>query len=98
MCLKRFYLSGQRTFGDHGCEVIVRSTVQLLKEQLGDIKVLVPSDDVECDSAQWPEADKPSLYATVYPILGVFPTLSHSASDSETCGIPIPCQPGGECK
>ena len=54
--MKHFYLSGQRTFGNRGCEAIVRSTVQLLKEQLGDIKVLVPSDDIERDSAQWPEA------------------------------------------
>ena len=54
--MKRYYLSGQRTFGNRGCEAIVRSTVQLLKEQLGDIKVLVPSDDIERDSAQWPEA------------------------------------------
>ncbi len=54
--MKRFYLSGQRTFGNRGCEAIVRSTVELLKEQLGNIKVLVPSDDIERDSAQWPEA------------------------------------------
>lgn len=54
--MKRFYLTGQRTFGNRGCEAIVRSTVLLLKEQLGDIKVLVPSNDIERDSAQWPEA------------------------------------------
>lgn len=54
--MKRFYLTGQRTFGNRGCEAIVRSTVRLLQEQLGKIEVLVPSDDIERDSAQWPEA------------------------------------------
>jgi colanic acid/amylovoran biosynthesis protein len=54
--VKRFYLSGQRTFGNRGCEAIVRSTVGLLREQFGDIEVLVPSADIASDSAQWPEA------------------------------------------
>lgn len=56
--MKRFYLSGQRTFGNRGCEAIVRSTVGLLREQLGDIEVLVPSSNIELDSAQWPQADR----------------------------------------
>ena len=54
--MKRFYLSGQRTFGNRGCEAIVRSTVGLLREQFGDVEVLVPSADIPSDSAQWPEA------------------------------------------
>ncbi|MEI7035744.1 polysaccharide pyruvyl transferase family protein [Fulvimonas yonginensis] len=54
--MKRFYLSGQRTFRNRGCEAIVRSTVALLKEQFGDIEVLVPSVNIARDSAQWPDA------------------------------------------
>jgi len=54
--MKSFYLSGQRTFENRGCEAIVRSTVQLLKKYFGEIKVLVPSNDIARDSAQWPEA------------------------------------------
>jgi len=54
--VKRFYLSGQRTFGNRGCEAIVRSTVGMLREQFGDMEVLVPSADIASDSAQWPEA------------------------------------------
>ncbi|MEO5830555.1 MAG: polysaccharide pyruvyl transferase family protein [Rhodanobacter sp.] len=54
--MKRFYLSGQRTFGNRGCEAIVRSTVGLLREQFGEVEVLVPSADIASDSAQWPEA------------------------------------------
>lgn len=54
--MKRFYLTGHRTFGNRGCEAIVRSTVAALRRTYGDVKALVPSDDSEGDSAQWPEA------------------------------------------
>ncbi len=54
--MKKFYLTGHRTFGNRGCEAIVRSTVKLLREQLGDIKVLIPSDDIPRDANHWPEA------------------------------------------
>jgi len=52
----KFYLSGQRTFSNRGCEAIVRSTVALLRECFGDIEVLVPSDDIPRDQLQWPDA------------------------------------------
>ncbi len=35
----------------------MRSTVALLREQFGDIEVLVPSSNIPEDHAQWPEAD-----------------------------------------
>lgn len=54
--MKSFYLSGQRTFGNRGCEAIVRSTVDLLRAQFGEIRVLVPSVHIERDRAQWPDA------------------------------------------
>src|SRR4051812_585579 len=54
--MKRFYLTGQRTFGNRGCEAIVRSTVGLLKARFGQVEVMVPSADIRLDSAQWPEA------------------------------------------
>ena len=54
--MKSFYFSGQRTFGNRGCEAIVRSTVALLRAQFGDIRALVPSVHVERDRAQWPDA------------------------------------------
>lgn len=54
--VKTFYLSGQRTFGNRGCEAIVRSTVGLLRAQFGDVQVLVPSVDIARDRAQWPDA------------------------------------------
>ncbi|UGB38510.1 polysaccharide pyruvyl transferase family protein [Frateuria soli] len=54
--MKRFYLSGQRTFRNRGCEAIVRSTVALLRDQFGEVEVLVPSTNIARDSAQWPDA------------------------------------------
>lgn len=54
--MKRFYLSGQRTFGNRGCEAIVRSTVGLLVDQFGEVEVLVPSVDIASDRMQWPDA------------------------------------------
>ena len=54
--MKRFYLTGHRTFGNRGCEAIVRSTVGLLCKQFSAVEVLVPSDDVPRDAAQWSDA------------------------------------------
>ena len=54
--MKRFFLTGHRSFGNRGCEAIVRSIVQLLNEQLGETDVLVPSDDIKRDIVQWPDA------------------------------------------
>lgn len=54
--MKRFYLTGHKTFGNRGCEAIVRSTVAALRKVYGEVEVLVPSDYIEQDSAQWPEA------------------------------------------
>jgi colanic acid/amylovoran biosynthesis protein len=54
--MKRFYLTGQRSFGNRGCEAIVRSTVVALKRTLPCVEVLIPSDDIGRDSRQWPEA------------------------------------------
>ncbi|MCX7113990.1 MAG: polysaccharide pyruvyl transferase family protein [Proteobacteria bacterium] len=54
---KRIYLTGQNNFGNRGCEALVRSTVALLRRQLGgDVKVRVPSNDIVRDSAQWPDS------------------------------------------
>lgn len=52
----RVYLTGQRTFGNRGCEAIVRSTITTLQDTFGNVQILVPSDDIERDSKQWPEA------------------------------------------
>ena len=55
--MKTIYLSGQNNFGNRGCEALVRSTVGLLREHLGEVRVLVPSLAPRRDHAQWPEAE-----------------------------------------
>lgn len=54
----KLYFSGQRSFGNRGCEALVRSTVLLARRADPAINVMVPSDDPKADSAQWLEADE----------------------------------------
>jgi colanic acid/amylovoran biosynthesis protein len=69
--VKRFYLAGQNNFGNRGCEALVRSTLQLLKAEFGNVEVLVPSYRPDLDAKQWPEAASEGcqfVRATPYPI------------------------------
>jgi polysaccharide pyruvyl transferase WcaK-like protein len=56
--MKRFYLSGQNNFGNRGCEALVRSTLELLKAEFGEVEVLVPSYRPDMDVKQWPDAEQ----------------------------------------
>lgn len=56
--MRRFYLSGQNNFGNRGCEALVRSTLELLKAEFGDVEVLVPSYRPDLDTKQWPDAEQ----------------------------------------
>lgn len=69
--MKRFYLSGQNNFGNRGCEALVRSTLEALRAEFGEVEVLVPSYRIDLDSKQWPDADKLGcrfVRAAPYPI------------------------------
>lgn len=54
--LKKFYLTGQASFGNRGCEALVRSTVGMLREEFPDAQIFVPSTNIDLDARQWPEA------------------------------------------
>jgi colanic acid/amylovoran biosynthesis protein len=56
--MTRIYLTGHTSFGNRGCEAIVRSTVKLLEQHLGRCQIYVPSADIARDRAQWPQADE----------------------------------------
>jgi len=58
----RFYLTGQNTFGNRGCEAIVRSTVSMLNQTFGKVEVLVPSSDIVRDNKQWPDAGRQGVH------------------------------------
>ena len=65
--MKRFYLTGHRSFGNRGCEAIVRSTAALLKSRFGEIELVVPSENIALDSAQWPNAEEAGVtFVPVY--------------------------------
>lgn len=55
--MKSFYLTGQTSFGNRGCEAIVRSTVKLLQQNFGACRIYVPSSDIAGDRVQWPKAE-----------------------------------------
>jgi len=59
--VKKFYLTGQRTFGNRGCEAIVRSTALLLKKCFGEVTIFVPSDIICRDMKQWPDANNDGI-------------------------------------
>jgi colanic acid/amylovoran biosynthesis protein len=50
----KFYLAGQQTFGNRGCEALVRSISGIVREQIPDATFLIPSFDPARDGAQWP--------------------------------------------
>lgn len=52
----KIYLTGQNNFGNRGCEALVRSTVDVVRERIPGCTFRVPSLDIARDSAQWPEA------------------------------------------
>lgn len=86
--MKRFYLSGHDNFGNRGCEALVRSTVELLKAEFGEIEVLVPSYRPDLDGKQWPAAEQSGcrfVRAMPYPLIlkiwgrarRLFPFIKH---------------------
>lgn len=69
--MKRFYLAGQNNFGNRGCEALVRSTLQLLQDEFGEVEILVPSYRLDLDGKQWPNAPAAGCHfvrASPYPI------------------------------
>lgn len=52
----QFYLSGQTTFGNRGCEALVRGTAAMLQERLGDVQLMCPLDNPAAEARQWPQA------------------------------------------
>ena len=65
-----FYLTGQLTLGNRGCEAIVRSTLAILKQEFGEVKILVPSNDIERDVEQWKNHEMDGVFFT--PIYNKF--------------------------
>lgn len=69
----RIYLTGQNNFGNRGCEALVRSTVQVIREKLGDVEFLVPALNADLDRRQWPDAAASGVrFVSSPPLPGLF--------------------------
>ncbi len=53
----KFYFAGHSTFGNRGCEALIRSTVALVRGELPQARFVVPSSAIELDQRQWPQAE-----------------------------------------
>jgi polysaccharide pyruvyl transferase WcaK-like protein len=53
----KFYYAGQSSFGNRGCEALVRTTTDLLRSRYSDSRFYTPSTHPELDQRQWPEAE-----------------------------------------
>ena len=52
------FLSGQRDFGNRGCEAIVRSTTSILRNVFPGAEIIVPTTDKARDLSLWPKASE----------------------------------------
>lgn len=52
----KYLFAGHTTFGNRGCEALIRSTVGLIRTRQPDAQFIVPSSNIALDSRQWPQA------------------------------------------
>lgn len=50
------YFAGQTNFGNRGCEALIRSSVKTIRQRMPDARFLVPTEHLEKDAPQWPDA------------------------------------------
>lgn len=53
----KFFFAGHTTFGNRGCEALIRSTVGLIRLTQPNARFVVPSSAIELDRRQWPQAE-----------------------------------------
>ncbi len=66
--MKTIYLTGQNNFDNRGCEAIVRSTIRLLNQHGNIIRFFVPSNNINRDIKQWPNAKNHGVIFVKYNI------------------------------
>jgi colanic acid/amylovoran biosynthesis protein len=54
--VRKVLVTGQKSFGNRGCEAIVRSTLSALQSAHGSVEMLVPSESMQLDEKQWPRS------------------------------------------
>lgn len=54
--MMKIYFAGQDNFGNRGCEALVRSSVDIIGREFGDVRFIVPSLNRSLDAKQWQQA------------------------------------------
>lgn len=89
---KTFYFAGQWSFGNRGCEALIRSNTQLIRERVPTARLLCPSRDIGADRAQWPTAGEHGVEFVSPPrvpaLLKAWNKASNLAPDIRRFGIP----------
>lgn len=67
----QFYLAGQTTFGNRGCEALVRGTAAMIRRRVPDAQIICPLDDISVEGRQWSAAEQ---YGVRYVPSPQFPT------------------------
>lgn len=57
----RFFFVGQQSMANRGCEALVRSNTQLIRERHPTARFLCPTADMERDLRQWPAAESQGI-------------------------------------
>ncbi|WP_186424460.1 polysaccharide pyruvyl transferase family protein [Pannonibacter sp. I15F10I1] len=52
----RVYFVGHTSFGNRGCEALIRSTVKIVRSRFPEAKFAVPSSNAKLDMRQWPNS------------------------------------------
>lgn len=52
----KIFLAGQTTFGNRGCEALVRSSSCMIHERNPEVEIICPLENPDIDRLQWPEA------------------------------------------
>lgn len=67
------YFAGQDNFGNRGCEALIRSSVKTIRQHMPDATFLVPTNNRQNDTWQWPDASHQNVsFVDAEPMPGVF--------------------------
>ena len=65
------YFAGQDSFGNRGCEALIRSSIKTIRQYMPEAVFLVPAKSAKQDAVQWPEAKNHGVtFISAEPIPG----------------------------
>lgn len=88
----KFYLGGQFSFANRGCEALIRSTVRIIRAVHPDATFLCPSENAALDHRQWHQAGDSGVEFTAVPAFPLRLKLFSRAAGMLTAvkRLPIP--------